>query len=49
MPIVDGKHYPYTPEGIARAKKAKKKKKKKKTGFSWDIHPVKGVKGIHTY
>jgi|TARA_R100000501_G_C2624880_1_gene118211 hypothetical protein len=47
MPIVDGKHYPYTPEGIARAKKAKKKKKK--TGFSWDIHPVKGVKGIYTY
>jgi len=46
MPVVNGKHYPYTPEGIARAKKAKKKKK---TGFSWDIHPVKGVKGIYTY
>jgi len=34
MPVVDGKHYPYTPEGIARAKKAKKKKKTRKF---WDI------------
>jgi len=41
MPIVNGKHYPYTPEGIARAKKAKKKKKGK---FSWEDVHVKEVK-----
>jgi len=40
MPIVDGKHYPYTPSGIARAKKAKKKKGK----FSWEDVHVKEVK-----
>ena len=27
MPVVDGKHYPYTKKGKAAAKKAKKKKK----------------------
>jgi len=30
MPIVSGKEYPYTPKGIAAAKKAKAKVKKKK-------------------
>jgi hypothetical protein len=30
MPKVDGKKYPYTPAGMAAAKKAKKKAKKKK-------------------
>jgi len=30
MPQVDGKKYPYTPAGMAAAKKAKKKAKKKK-------------------
>ena len=30
MPVVDGKHYPYTKEGKTRAEEAKKKKKKKK-------------------
>ena len=30
MPKVDGKKYPYTPVGMAAAKKAKKKAKKKK-------------------
>jgi hypothetical protein len=30
MPVVDGKHYPYTKEGKKRAEEAKKKKKKKK-------------------
>jgi hypothetical protein len=30
MPKVDGKKYPYTPAGMAAAKKAKKKTKKKK-------------------
>ena len=29
MPVVDGKHYPYTKAGKAAAKKAKKKSKKK--------------------
>ena len=28
MPVVDGKHYPYTKKGKAAAKAAKKKKKK---------------------
>ncbi len=28
MPVVDGKHYPYTKEGKKRAEEAKKKKKK---------------------
>jgi hypothetical protein len=30
MPKVDGKKFPYTPAGMAAAKKAKKKAKKKK-------------------
>ena len=30
MPVVDGKHYPYTKKGKKRAEEAKKKKKKKK-------------------
>ena len=34
MPVVDGKHYPYTKEGKKRAEEAKKKKKKKKSGGS---------------
>ena len=29
MPVVDGKHYPYTKAGKAAAKKPKKKSKKK--------------------
>jgi hypothetical protein len=37
MPIVNGKHYPYTPSGIARAKKKKGK-------FSWEDVHVKEVK-----
>ena len=31
MPTVNGKKYPYTPKGIADAKKDKKKKNKKKS------------------
>ena len=42
MPIVDGKHYAYTPEGIRKAKKARLKKKK---GFWENVH-VKRVKPI---
>ena len=39
MPIVNGKHYPYTRAGIAAAKRARKKKKK---GFHWsDVHVKK--------
>ena len=34
MPVVDGKHYPYTKKGKKRAEEAKKKKKKKKSGGS---------------
>jgi len=29
MPIVKGKHYPYTPAGVKRAKAAAKRQKKK--------------------
>lgn len=28
MPVVDGKHYPYTKQGYAQAAAAKKKKRK---------------------
>tara|TARA_R110000824_G_scaffold351558_1_gene538563 strand:- start:24 stop:158 length:135 start_codon:yes stop_codon:yes gene_type:complete len=34
MPVVDGKHYPYTEEGKRRAKKAKKGQKKKGIDFT---------------
>ena len=34
MPVVDGKHYPYTKKGKRKAAEAKRKKKKKKSGSS---------------
>ena len=37
MPVVDGKHYPYTKKGKAAAKKAKKKKKNSGYNISKNI------------
>jgi hypothetical protein len=34
MPKVGGRHYAYTPKGIAKAKAAKKKLERKKRGSS---------------
>ena len=34
MPVVNGKHYEYTEEGKAAAKKAMDKKKKKKPDYN---------------
>jgi hypothetical protein len=47
MPIVNGKHYPYTRKGIASAKKERARKKKK--GFHWSNVHVKEVKHPWVY
>jgi hypothetical protein len=45
MPIVNGKHYPYTRAGIAAAKRARNKKK----GFHWSNVHVKEVQHPWVY
>ena len=42
MPVVNGKHYPYTPEGMVRAKRAKKKS----SGKNYSSSHIKMARGM---